>query len=236
MASEQQMKDITERLKFIEAKLERVDRVDTRVRALEEAKVDFGDKVAKKIAELESSAHMHMGALNSVVEEARQEFTQLRADLLAIFQGADQKFKEIEANMAEGKRFAEVDSKRQGYVPRNMAYPEVFCHEVDKWRDWKTEITKYADGVHKGMKRCLEEAAVREEEFTFDVLIELVKTHGLQLEEKWKDLYRLLEHRTKGEARKVVAGVKEEHGFEAWRRLHKRFEAGRGSMIGGAMQ
>ena len=68
------------------------------------------------------------------------------------------------------------------------------------------------------------------------VLADLVRNHGMQLEDKWKDLYRLLEHRTEGEARKVVTGVKEENGFEAWRRLHKRFEAGMGSRIGGAMQ
>ena len=46
----------------------------------------------------------------------------------------------------------------------------------------------------------------------------------------------LLEHRTEGEAKKVVAGVKDKNGFEPWRRLHERFEAGLGSMLEAAMQ
>ena len=74
---EAQLRTIIERLDVVEAKLDRMERVDERVSDLEDQKVDFGDKVAKKIAELEGSAHMHMGTLNSVVEGARQEFAQL---------------------------------------------------------------------------------------------------------------------------------------------------------------
>ena len=47
--------------------------------------------------------------------------------------------------------------------------------------------------------------------------------------ERWKNL-------PTAKAAKVISTVGEENGFEAWRGLHKRFEAGRGSMTGGAMQ
>ena len=150
---EEQLKKAVERLDIRDSKFERMERVEQRVSHLEDQKVDFGDKLAKKIAELEGSANMHMGTLNQVVEEARQEFAQLRGDLQAIFQGADQKFKEIEKSLAEGSKHGKGDSERQGYVPRKMAYPEVFSAEFEKWRDWKIEITKYVDGIHKGMKQ-----------------------------------------------------------------------------------
>ena len=39
-------------------------------------------------------------------------------------------------------------------------------------------------------------------------------------------LWRFLKRYTAGEGRKVIAGVREDNGWEAWRKLHMQFEPG----------
>ena len=197
-----ELSETVERLGVLEVKVSRHEEVEEKVKMLERAKDGFGDMVAKKISEIQGACNQQEGNLMQVVEGARVEFEKVKKDLQMIYEGVQQKFGELEGKVNGGGKGG--SDNRGGYVPNKMAYPKVFSNEVERWREWRSELSKYVDGIHRGMKQCLEEAAGREEEFTMSVLAELVRNHGMQLEDKWKDLYRLLEHRTEGEARKVV--------------------------------
>ena len=92
----------------------------------------------------------------------------------------------------------------------------------EEWRRWKSDVEDYTEEAFAGMKDMLEkvkdaEAEVNEEWFT-----------GTK-EEWWSKgemLWRFLKKYTGTEARRVVQGVSEDNGWEAWRKLHQQFEPG----------
>ena len=99
--------------------------------------------------------------------------------------------------------------------------PDVLTKEED-WRRWQADILDYAEEVHEGMKEILEK----------------VKKSDVEIDEIWfeedtgrwwgkaEQLYRFLKHYTGTEARRVVMGVREDNGYEAWRKLNQQYEPG----------
>ena len=126
----------------------------------------------------------------------------------------DARLKDVER---EGKQSSK-DCSKSLLVAKDMKPPVL--DKEDQWRRWKSDIEDYCEEVFPGMKEMLEK--VRESDITVD--------------EPWFDgasaawwqrgdtLFRFLKRYTGTEARRVVLGVPEDNGWEAWRRLHQQFE------------
>ena len=118
------------------------------------------------------------------------------------------------------KLSAEAKGGKQRWLlePKDMK-PTVLTKD-DEWRMWKAKIEDYAEEVHQGMKQVLERA-----EKANDVIDDL---WFKEEEESWwrlsSTLYRMLKNYTGTEAQRVVRGVTEDNGWEAWRKLHHHYE------------
>ena len=92
----------------------------------------------------------------------------------------------------------------------------------DEWRRWKSDIEDYAEEVFHGMKDMLDQAKGAENEISemwFDAAQE-------QWWNKAEMLYRFLKRYTGTEARRIVLGVSDDNGWEAWRKLNQQYEPG----------
>ena len=102
--------------------------------------------------------------------------------------------------------------------PKDMK-PNILNKE-DDWRTWKAKVEDFVEEVHPGMKKVLERA-----ERSNDIVDDL----WFKAEEEgwWKlasTLYRMLKNYTGTEAQRVIRGVTEDNGWEAWRKLHHHYE------------
>ena len=128
----------------------------------------------------------------------------------------------VQALIAEhhNKLSAETRGGKQRWLlePKDMK-PTILTKE-DDWRTWKAKIEDYAEEVHQGMKQFLERA-----EKANDAIDDL--WFRKEDENWWKlssTLYRMLKNYTGTEAQRVVRGVTEDNGWEAWRKLHHHYE------------
>jgi len=92
----------------------------------------------------------------------------------------------------------------------------------DEWRQWKSDVEDYCEETFAGMKDILDR--VRRADSAVDEL--WFNSDEDQWWQKGEMLWRFLKRYTSGESRKVVTGVREDNGWEAWRKLHLQFEPG----------
>ena len=225
------------------AKQKQIELLQEDMKKIELIKDDFGDKLQVKLQQMSSDLNMadgrlkqHQEAINVTYVGAQEEFERMRQGnqqkfeemaqgLSDLHQGAEIKFKEVEEMMRSSA--GKSGHKRSGFLPDKMMVPKIFSGNIEIWRKWRGEVTKYFDEEKEGMKSVMEEVAKHDEPVTQQVLQQAcLRYPGVLIEQlqHWKHLYRALEKLTDGEARKVIDTVVEENGFEAWRQLHLRFE------------
>ena len=118
-------------------------------------------------------------------------------------------------------RSAEREKPRRSLVELKDMKPEVLSKDED-WKRWKSEIEDYCSEAFDGMKDILEKVREAEEEVD-------ETWFGPEHEDWWQKgemLCRFLKRFTEGEAKRVVKGVSDDNGWEAWRKLHQQFEPG----------
>ena len=90
----------------------------------------------------------------------------------------------------------------------------------EQWRRWKSDIEDYCEEMFPGMKEMLEKA--RDSDITVD------EPWFEGATEMWWQksdmLFRFLKRYTGTEAKRVVLGVSDDNGWEAWRKLHQQYE------------
>ena len=97
--------------------------------------------------------------------------------------------------------------------------PNMFDKE-EQWRRWKSDIEDYCEEIFPGMKEMLEK--VRDSDITVDeVWFEGSTSMWWQRSDM---LFRFLKRYTGTEAKRIVIGVSDDNGWEAWRRLHQQYE------------
>ena len=219
--------------------------VNGRLKEFDEAKLEIIDVLGPKFVEIKSQA-------DGIINDAKRKFTETDETIKAIESAASQKFNELETLIKQAeesfyevnqkteylyteanKKFKDVEeqlkgghNKKTSFLPDKMMVPQKFADDVAQWRKWKEDVTKYFDEGKEGFKKVMEDVAKFEKEITREVLTKVAADHPQVTSdlEKWKHLYRALEKLTTGEANKVIATVRDENGFEAWRQLHLRFE------------
>ena len=100
-----------------------------------------------------------------------------------------------------------------------MSTPSTFS-QAEHGKRWKGDIEEFCEESAPGMKDILERVKKSEED----------------VDEGWFDndpdvwwhradqLWRLMRRFTDGEARRVAMSVRNDNGYDAWRKLHQQFE------------
>lgn len=231
----EEMNNTLERLK-----LEMNGATDT-LRKFKEKEIDLMDNLTKKFTELEikagfsySQQEQNLGAaFNKLWTDADIAFKdrdskheKVAADLQELYNGLQMKFQEVDQKMQQRGSGGGEGKKRHTFLPEKMMVPNKYSDNIEEWRKWKDDVSKYFDEGQEGIKAIMDEVAKSTIVVDVHELRRVAQTHPHTVQdlEKWKHLYRAIEKLVEGEAAKVVSTVPEENGFEAWRQLHLRFE------------
>ena len=109
---------------------------------------------------------------------------------------------------------------RKGTLLNTKDMKPSLLEKEEQWRKWKAEVEDYCEEVYPGMKDILERARTSEE--TVDELWFKVTEAGWWA--RAETLWRFLKRYTGTEAKRVVQGVQEDNGYEAWRKLNQQYE------------
>ena len=225
---EKQNEDLAEHMDEETAKR---NKLDQEVKKLIEIKDIFGKDLQGTLTQMkvetEQKHGMFLNDLQSVIEGAKQKFSEVENHIKALHEAADIKFKEMDANIKnEGGGAGGSREKKNGFLPDKMMVPKNFTDDIATWRKWKEEVAKYFDDGKEGMKMVMDDVAKLKIPVTKEILEQACQDRPQLVEQvlRWKHVYRALEKLTGGEAAKVISTVPEENGFEAWRQLHLRFE------------
>ena len=206
----------------------RLGAIEKRLDELDELKQDFGDRLQAKLATMEAEAGATTADLRQIVSEAKSKFDGIEAGLQSLYADAKLKFDELEALIKSCSTVGgHTANKKVNFLPDKMMIPKVFEGDINSWKRWKEEVTKFFDEEHEGMKAVMDEVAKNGGPITEEVLQQAFKNNPAAVGDKlqkWKHLYNALEKLTSGEAARVISTVRAENGFEAWRQLHLRFE------------
>ena len=219
MVAEQQLSAMADRLVNLEGAVGRIigDMKD-HARGIEEQK-------ATLVSQLNQEFESHKLAMAGVVDEARREFTDLKAGLTALYTATEQSMSDLKRRMDghEARASAEHPKKGKGYIPLKSMVPDKFSDKEEEWRQWQDDMADYLDNQEPGMKKLLKEI----EASANPVDEEWIKAKGTEYDDKvigdGVNVWRALKTLTGGEARKVVMSVRPENGFQAWQKLHMRF-------------
>ena len=145
------------------------------------------------------------------------KYEKIAADLQELCNELQAKFQDVDQKMQRGGGGGGGEKKRHAFLPEKMMVPEKFCDNIELWRKWKDDVSKYFDEGQEGIKVIMDEVA--KSSITVDVYalrqVAQAHPHTVQDLEKWKHLYCALEKLVEGDAAKVVSTVAEENGFEA---------------------
>ena len=154
----------------------KIEALEIRLKKLDEWKIDFGDALEAKIANIELEANTAQGHLNAIVIGAKLEFETTNKSLQNLWEQAKLKFDEhnhgfgemndkIQQVLTEPQgKFGEMNETlskgaggggsrgKAGFLPDKIMIPKPFNHDVSGWRKWKEEVAKYFDDEHEGMK------------------------------------------------------------------------------------
>jgi len=179
------------------------------LRQYEEQKMAFTDIVSKEISRQQVT-------LEVTINDARSEFNRIKAAMDQLVIEMKQKFDE------QDKKLGGSGSHGGGYLPLKNTIPDKFDEDLAEWINWTEDVEKFFDSKNKGIRDCLKSVAKSAQEIDMSFM----ESYPHNIRADAENIYRTLEHLTKGEARKIVKTVRNENGFEAWRQLHIRFQPG----------
>ena len=110
-------------------------------------------------------------------------------------------------------------SKRGGMLVLKDMKPGVL-EEEKGWRKWKADVEDYCEQYQAGFREALDKARTAKVEV--DEVFWAPDPQGMW--GKADELWRFLKVFTGADARKVIGGVAEHNGWEAWRQLNRHYE------------
>jgi len=156
--------------------------------------------------------------------EVEQQVSHVAGGLRELYEQVSTSMKELESRIR--KLEERLGSGGGASGKKSLLHPKhVLPDKLEKredWRQWKSDVEDYCEELFEGMKDILEK--VKKSEDPVDHLWFHVN------EEHWWErgemLWRFLKRYTAvgGEGRKVVMGVRDDNGWEAWRKLNVDFE------------
>ncbi|MDA8582758.1 hypothetical protein N9L68_00965 [bacterium] len=156
-------------------------------------------------------------------EELMKEAAELKLSIEENMGGLHEMMTELQG-ISMDKSEATGPKKVRGYIPQKNKVPEKFEDKIEKWKSWKEDVTEFFDDQNQGMKIFLEAVGKEVKPISGAWKNPFSAQLGESVTSDSVNVYRALKQLTMGEARNLVLAVKEEDGFLAWQRLHRRFE------------
>ena len=189
---------------------------------MQRAEVRFKDseeKMQTLIGQLDNYAKEQAAWKEDMGTAVRVEIGKVSGSLGELYSNVQTHIQMFEERIRKSEQDHRRDRHRQGLLHVKDMKPSVL-EKDDQWRRWKSDVEDYAEETFMGMKDIMDRVKDSEamiEEFWFD---------GVHADwwNKGEALWRFLKRYAGGEARRVVLGVSEDNGWEAWRRLHQQFE------------
>ena len=224
-------------LQFTVANLtERMDDVESRMVQVQSESIAFtagmGAEKREVVGQFEQELDGHKFMLTKVVNDARDEFLNVKQELTGLTQGTEVALRDAQSRLAaleaasarnSGSNGAgNSSSTRKDYLPAKTLMPKVFGDKEEEWARWQYDFLDYVDTVRPGMREFLkqaEKAPVADDDWLWSVRY----THSTDVTDDKVEVYRVLKALTAGEARMVVLGVRDQNGFNAWRQMHMRY-------------
>ena len=180
-----------------------------------------------------------LGAMEAVVAALQVEMTQLKTTFVTYEKTVKDELDTVSSGLHElyGKAdiaIAKVEQRvtnleKNKYTATESCMllsakdmkPNVLAKD-EGWRRWKSDIEDYAEEMPQGMTDMLDTTRASEMEIT-ETWFEATHEHWWTIVEV---LHRFLKRYTGTEARRIVLGVSDDNGWEAWRKLNQHFEPG----------
>ena len=172
------------------------------------------EKMQTLIGQLDNYAKEQAAWKEDMAVAVRVEIGRVTGSLGELYSNVQTHIHLFEERIRKNEQEHRNDKHRHGLLHVKDMKPSVL-EKDDQWRRWKSDVEDYAEETFMGMK---------------DVMDKVKDSEGM-IEEDWFDgahedwwnkgeaLWRFLKRYAGGEARRVVLGVSEDNGWEAWRRL-----------------
>ena len=171
-------------------------------------------------AKLVAYKQQQAGLQAALTKTVKEELDSVAGGLRDLYAKTAEAVTGLEKRMLNVER--EKSNKEQKTLMNTKDMKPSVLNKDDEWRRWKSDIEDYAEEVFQGMKDMLDKAKGAENEISevwFDAAQE-------QWWNKAEMLYRFLKRYTGTEARRIVLGVSDDNGWEAWRKLNQQYEPG----------
>ena len=190
---------------------QRVQNIETWMRQSETSQADLLEKLGRYE---QAQTEWKDGLVNAI----SQEVGKVVGSLDQLYNNVKHQVDMFEARIAKMEQATRQPKEKTLLHTKDIKPSEL--SKDDQWRRWKSDIEDYTEEVFPGMKEMLER--VRNADGTVD--------------EEWFDgskaiwwdrgdmLWRFLKRYTGTDARRIVLGVSEDNGWEAWRKLHQQYE------------
>ena len=194
-----------------------MEEVLRRVQALEAGQQRQQEQHNQLVQKLEEYAGNMAAAVKKEVDKLAEGLQDLYKKTEAAVVGLANRVQGLETNY-QGN--AGKDKKKSLLHMKDMLPKELTKDE--EWRKWKADVEDYVEETVPGMKEQMEKAKGSE--------VEIDETwFGADAEgwwEKGETLWRFLRRYTGTEARRIISGVSDDNGWEAWRQLNQQYEPG----------
>ena len=191
---------------------------EERVRILEERLQQFQEQHTELMGKLQQFE-------KNSAETTKAEIDKVIGGLRELYSKADTAIGSLSTRMQalevwrEHGRKGEV--KEKSLLHEKDIKPDKLNKE-DDWRQWKADVEDYAEEALTGMKDVLEKIRNSDHEINEEWF-------GQDHERWWgkgEMLFRFLRRYTGTEARRVIQGVSDDNGWEAWRKINQHYEPG----------
>ena len=182
------------------------------------------DELKADLADLRKKLQVYETQQEKIVAEMK---SQLTIEVAAVATGLRELYEKVGTTVQQMEHRLVSLEKRDGtkghrsLISAKHMTPEKLT-KPEEWRNWKSDVEDYCEEQFSGMKEILDKVKKSEEEINeawFD-----------PTEEEWwqkgEMLWRFLKRYTTSESKKVIQGVREDNGWEAWRKLNMQFEPG----------
>ena len=162
--------------------------------------------------------------VKTVVEEAKKEFMNNQTAMSLLTNCIGEVERRVAAGGGAGDRtgVAPPGERERSIFPAKLLMPSKYADQQERWATWAEDAKIYLDVCIPGLKEVLKAVENQDQAVTIQWVEDKA---GPQLAGKAKEVLNGLRMMTEegSTARRTVASVPEDNGYEAWRRLSIKF-------------
>jgi hypothetical protein len=178
---------------------------------------ELANQLNEYMSQNETSVRASFAAVAEEINALQTRQGSLETSSQEAFASARQRIEGIEER---GHRQGENGGKgRKNLIHPKMMTPSVLS-KPEQWKRWVGDVAEYCENIYSGMKDIMQQACKADNDIEEAWFNDTDDCWWERADELWS----LLRRYTEGEARRVVMGVANNNGWNAWRRLQQNFE------------